>query len=104
MHGDDRKAFDTLVVLVVWLLWNESNNRTFQNSNLLASDLVLRILEEGKVWAHAGFKHLQRLFPDAGGVIISSNGGSGVVGEEVEEGIDVHDTEEGSGRGESAAG
>ena len=49
VHGDDRKAFDTLLVLVVWLLWEERNNRIFQNSNMLASDLVLRIIEEGRL-------------------------------------------------------
>jgi len=65
VHGDDRKAFDTLLVLVVWLLWKERNNRIFQNSNMLASDLVLRIIEEGKAWAYAGFRHLQKFFPDA---------------------------------------
>ena len=65
MHGDDRKAFDTLLVLVVWLLWKERNNHIFQNSNMLASDLVLRIIEEGKAWAFAGFRHLQKFFPDA---------------------------------------
>ena len=27
MHRDDRKTFDTLVVLVAWLLWKERNNR-----------------------------------------------------------------------------
>ncbi|KAG2589482.1 hypothetical protein PVAP13_5NG362481 [Panicum virgatum] len=65
VHGDDRKAFDTLLVLVVWLLWKERNNSIFQNSNMLASDLVLRIIEEGKAWAYAGFRHLQKFFPDA---------------------------------------
>jgi len=65
VYGDDRKAFDTLLVLVVWLLWKERNNRIFQNSNMLASDLVLRIIEEGKAWAYAGFRHLQKFFPDA---------------------------------------
>jgi len=65
VHRDDRKAFDTLLVLVVWLLWKQRNNRIFQNSNMLASDLVLRIIEEGKAWAYAGFRHLQKFFPDA---------------------------------------
>jgi len=65
VHGDDRKAFDTLLVLVVWLLWKERNNRIFQNSNMLASDLVPRIIEEGKAWAYAGFRHLQKFFPYA---------------------------------------
>jgi hypothetical protein len=62
VHGDDRKAFDTLVVLVVWLLWKERNNRIFQNTNLLASDLVLRVLEEGKAWAYAGFSTFRGFF------------------------------------------
>ena len=62
--GLNRKAFDTLVVLTFWMLWKERNNRIFQNSNLQASDLVLRIFDEAKSWAYAGFNQLQKLFPD----------------------------------------
>ena len=65
MHADDRKAFGTLLVLVVWLLWKERNNRIFQNSNMPASDLVLKIIEEGKAWTYAGFMHLHKFFPEA---------------------------------------
>ena len=65
VHGDDRKAFHTLVVLVVWLHWKERNNCIFQNSNMPASDLVPRIIEEGRTWAYAGFMHLQKFFLDA---------------------------------------
>ena len=65
MPGVNRKAFDTLVVLTFWMLWKERNNRIFQNSNLQASDLVLRIFDEAKSWAYAGFNQLQKLFPDA---------------------------------------
>ena len=64
MPGVNRKAFDTLVVLTFWMLWKERNNRIFQNSNLQASDLVLRIFDEAKSWAYAGFNQLQKLFPD----------------------------------------
>ena len=64
MLGVNRKAFDTLVVLTFWMLWKERNNRIFQNSNLQASDLVLRIFDEAKSWAYAGFNQLQKLFPD----------------------------------------
>ena len=63
MHRDDRKTFDTLVVLVAWLLWKERNNLTFQGINLTARDMVLKILEERKAWASAGFTHLLKLFP-----------------------------------------
>jgi len=61
--GVDRKVFDSLVILVIWLLWKERNDCVFQRSNLPPAILVSKILDEGMAWASAGFRHLEKLFP-----------------------------------------
>ena len=49
-----RKGFDSLVVLVGWLLWKERNQRVFQRNSMTVRDLLSLILEEAKIWTYAG--------------------------------------------------
>jgi hypothetical protein len=52
-----RRGFDSLFLLVGWLLWKERNARTF---NRIASSLVQlleNIEQEVAMWCAAGYKH-----------------------------------------------
>ena len=55
---DDRKYFDSLVVLVCWLLWKE-RNRTFDCRVQTIDDLLSRVAEEIMSWYQAGYKQLE---------------------------------------------
>jgi len=56
---DDRKCFDSLVVLVCWLLWKERNNRTFDRRVQTIDDLLSRVIEEIMSWYQAEYKQLE---------------------------------------------
>lgn len=58
IQKDDRKAFDTTVILVVWCLWLERNARTFNRSSRTAAQLESWIREEANVWAQARYKSM----------------------------------------------
>ncbi|KAG2652208.1 hypothetical protein PVAP13_1NG335619, partial [Panicum virgatum] len=49
-----RKPFDSLVILVTWILWKERNQRIFQKVALPITDLINLISDEMSVWGHAG--------------------------------------------------
>ncbi|TVU02742.1 hypothetical protein EJB05_51740, partial [Eragrostis curvula] len=59
-----RKGFDSLVVLTVWKIWCERNNRVFNRQRILPSTLVGQIQMEGRDWIRAGFKQLSRFIVD----------------------------------------
>ena len=59
-----RKGFDSLLLLVAWLLWKERNQRVFQRKSLTVRELVTLILDEAKVWAYAGHTLFFVLFPE----------------------------------------
>jgi len=51
---DNRKAFDTFVLLVVWLIWKERNGRVvFDREASMPRVLAESILSEGRLWAAA---------------------------------------------------
>ena len=52
----DRKAFDTLVILTSWMIWNERNRRTFDSRVKTVHELWACILDEAVAWDIAGFK------------------------------------------------
>ena len=52
----DRKAFDTLVILTSWMIWNERNRRTFDSRVKTVHELWTCILDEAVAWDIAGFK------------------------------------------------
>ena len=53
-----RKGFDSVVLLIMWILWKERNARVFQQSSSSAGMVVQRIVDEGRSWIMAGFKQL----------------------------------------------
>ena len=54
-----RKGFDSLVVLVSWLLWKERNNRTFDRRARSAREFQAAVGNEIVMWIQGGFKSLQ---------------------------------------------
>jgi len=56
---DARKGFDSLVVLVSWLLWKERNNRTFDRRARSAREFQAAVGNEIVMWIQGGFKSLQ---------------------------------------------
>ena len=57
-HDDLQKAFDTLVLLVSWMLWKERNRRVFDDDPSPATTLLDRVKEEADSWIAAGFRSL----------------------------------------------
>ena len=62
---DKRKAFDTFVLLVIWTIWKERNARVFDRKASMPWVLSDIILDEGVVWATAGFFAKGFLFPSS---------------------------------------
>ncbi|KAL6882069.1 hypothetical protein ACP4OV_011541 [Aristida adscensionis] len=54
-----RGLFDSLVVLVAWLLWKERNSRVFRRVGSAPSRLADSCLQEGAAWSSAGFIRAQ---------------------------------------------
>uniref|UniRef100_A0A0E0CVM4 Uncharacterized protein n=1 Tax=Oryza meridionalis TaxID=40149 RepID=A0A0E0CVM4_9ORYZ len=61
----EKIAFDTLVLLVCWMIWKERNMRVFQNQSRTAGFLFAAIKDEAAIWKEAGFSILTRsvLYP-----------------------------------------
>ena len=62
----DRRGFDSLVILVSWLLWKERNGRTFDRRVRTVDDLVLRVCDEVVAWSHAGYRQLESALATSG--------------------------------------
>jgi hypothetical protein len=50
---DSRRGFDSMVVLVWWLVWRERNNRVFNGAMQQAATLANWIREEAAMWVFA---------------------------------------------------
>ena len=61
-----RRGFDSIVILVCWIIWKERNDRTFDRCVRTIDDVVLRVLDEIKAWPLASFRHLEVGFPVLG--------------------------------------
>ena len=61
-----RRGFNSLVILVCWIIWKERNDRTFDHCVRTIDDIVLRVLDEIKAWSLMGFRHLEAAFPVLG--------------------------------------
>ena len=44
--GDLRKGFDSMVLLITWMIWKEHNHRVFDNSCTLPPGLVTVVVEK----------------------------------------------------------
>jgi hypothetical protein len=55
IRKEDRKRFDSLVILVAWMLWKQCNARVFGNTREFcnATQLVSWIRDEFRVWEKA---------------------------------------------------
>jgi hypothetical protein len=58
-----KKGTRSLLLLVVWHIWLERNNRTFQRQERSVADLLSAIKAEARLWGVAGAKHLLALLP-----------------------------------------
>lgn len=60
--GSLRRGFDSLVLLVSWVIWKERNRRTFDNVAKLPTQVFSLICEEADSWIAAGYQSLATLF------------------------------------------
>jgi len=54
-----RRGFDSLVILVSWIVWKERNDRTFDRCVRTIDEVVRRALDEILAWSLAGFRQLE---------------------------------------------
>ena len=54
-----RRGFDSLVILVSWIVWKERNDRTFDRCVRTVDEVVRRALDEILAWSLAGFRQLE---------------------------------------------
>ena len=59
IHKDERKCFDSMVILICWILWKERKNRTFDRSIATIQEVIVRVVDEIIVWFLAGFSKLE---------------------------------------------
>jgi len=52
------KCFDSLIILTLWMIWNERNRRTSDNVVKTVEELLAAIGEEVASWVFAGSKQL----------------------------------------------
>lgn len=60
--AQQRRGFDSLFVLVIWLTWKERNTRIFQATLSTVGALFSRCKEEALLWTLAGAKKLGHLW------------------------------------------
>ena len=55
------RGLKTAIILIVWEIWKERNERVFNNKSSMPSEVMRKITEEGKAWILAGAKILAEL-------------------------------------------
>jgi uncharacterized protein with von Willebrand factor type A (vWA) domain len=63
--GDRQKGTRSMVMLTVWEIWKERNNRVFNRSDRSTGQVFNAIQEEAKIWVRAGNQDLQNVLPPA---------------------------------------
>lgn len=63
LPGTPRKGVHSLILLVVWKIWKESNSSTFQRMERNVPSLLSVIKEDARIWADTGAKQLQAILP-----------------------------------------
>ena len=61
-----RRGFDSLVLLVSWVIWKERNNRTFNNAAKTTTQVLALVSDEIDSYINAGYKCLASLFAVGG--------------------------------------
>lgn len=56
-----REALKSLIMLVIWEIWKERNNRVFRRISRSVHQMISAIQDEAKTWAYAGNKGMQHL-------------------------------------------
>ena len=59
IHKDNRQCFDSVVILVSWMLWKERNNRMFERATRSALAMLAWVVDEILFWLQAGFRCLE---------------------------------------------
>ncbi|KAG2624055.1 hypothetical protein PVAP13_3KG097627 [Panicum virgatum] len=57
VHHRLRKGVGSLVLLVLWSLWRERNNRIFRKEELSTPRFISLLRDELRMWIFAGAKH-----------------------------------------------
>lgn len=63
LHPDVRPAFDTLLLLTLWMLWKERNSRTFKGIASTVEIIYRTLVQEAEGWVQAGFTSLAAVCP-----------------------------------------
>jgi len=56
------QGFDSMVLLIGWMLWKERNERTFSNKTSTVVRLLQDMIDKGTLCDMAGFRQLWQLF------------------------------------------
>ena len=59
IHKDDRQCFDSMVILICWMIWKERNKRTFDRQIRTIHEVLDRVIDEIIAWFQAGFSKLE---------------------------------------------
>lgn len=63
-RGQYSEAAKSMLILVIWELWRERNERVFRNTSRSVQQIVSSIQDEARLWASAGNKGLIDLLND----------------------------------------
>jgi len=61
MDAASRPLFDSLLLLLAWVLWKERNARVFGRTPSTVQEVVRAVITEGDDWARAGYAPMAAL-------------------------------------------